>query len=108
MAERRLLPVLSTGTAVSFPGAPLTVAVTRAVSMRALDAAMRDDHVVFAVAELNGGEELKPEDPPLLARLRETRERAFGLGKVRGIDEDVLRRVLDSVREIGPFVDLVA
>jgi ATP-dependent Lon protease len=166
MAERRSLPVLSTGTAVSFPGAPLTVAVTRAVSMRALDAAMRDDHVVFAVAELNGGEELKPEDLPtigtlarvervqmgrgalqatllgqqrataleytpgemlramvlpvqeipppdaedttLLALLRETRERAFDLGKVRGIDEDVLRRVLDSVREIGPFVDLVA
>jgi hypothetical protein len=122
--------------------------------------------VVFAVAELNGGEELKPEDLPtigtlarvervqmgrgalqatllgqqrataleytpgemlramvlpvqeipppdaedttLLALLRETRERAFDLGKVRGIDEDVLRRVLDSVREIGPVVDLVA
>jgi ATP-dependent Lon protease len=166
MAERRLLPVLSTGTAVIFPGAPLTVPVTRAVSMRAIDAAMRDDHVVFAVAELDGGEELKPEDLPtigtlarvervqmgrgalqatlsgqqrataleytkgeqlqalvlpvqeipppdpddttLQALLRETRDRAFDLGKGRGIDEDVLRRVLDSVREIGPFVDLVA
>lgn len=54
MPERRTLPVLSTGTAVIFPGPPVTVAVTRAVSMRTIDEALRGDHLLFAVADLDG------------------------------------------------------
>jgi ATP-dependent Lon protease len=166
MPERRTLPVLSTGTSVIFPGPPVTVAVMRADSMRAIEAAMRHDHTLFAVAELDGAEQLRAEDLPTIgvisrvervqmgrgalqavlvgqhratcleyraqepltavvvpvqeipppdpadttftALLRETRERAIELGKGRGIDEDVIRRVLGSVPDAGPFTDLVA
>lgn len=166
MAERRTLPVLTTGTSVVFPGPPVTVAVMRAAAMRSVDVAMRADHQVFAVAELQGNEQVKTEDlpaigviarvdrvhmgrgalqavlvgqqratcleyragdpltavvmsvqeiPPLdpsdvtfAALLRETRERAVELGKGRGIDEDVIQRVLGSVPDAGPFTDLVA
>lgn len=158
--------MLSTGTSVVFPGPPVTVAVTRTASMRAVEAAMRDDHWILAVAELDGAEQLRIDDLPKLgvisrvervqmgrgalqvvltgqqrascleylereplaavvvpvqeipppdlndttfnALLRETRERALELGKGRGIDEDVIRRVLDSVPEAGAFTDLVA
>jgi ATP-dependent Lon protease len=166
MPERRTLPLLSTGTSVIFPGAPVTVAVVRADAMRAVETALRDDHIVFAVAELDGAEQLRidqlpnigvisrvervqmgrgalqavligqqratsleyradgpltavvtpvqeipppdPNDTTFMALLRETRERALELGKGRGIDEDVIRRVLDSVPEAGPFTDVVA
>lgn len=47
-------------------------------------------------------------DTTFVALLRETRERALELGKGRGIDEDVMQRVLGAVPEAGPFTDVVA
>ncbi|HWE39315.1 MAG TPA: endopeptidase La [Isosphaeraceae bacterium] len=47
-------------------------------------------------------------DPAFAALYRETRERAMELGERRGLPEEVLHNVLDSVTEPGPFADLVA
>ena len=47
-------------------------------------------------------------DPAFLALFRETRERAIDLGRRRGLEAEVLRRVLGSVTEAGPFAALVA
>jgi ATP-dependent Lon protease len=47
-------------------------------------------------------------DSTFLALFRETRERAIELGQRRGLEAEVLRRVLGSVTEAGSFADLVA
>src|SRR4051794_5397258 len=56
-------------------------------------------------------EDMKPideQDPAFAALYRETRERAMELGEKRGLPEEVLHQVLDSVTEPGRFADLVA
>src|SRR5271165_3490129 len=56
-------------------------------------------------------EEMKPineNDPAFAALYRETRERAMELGERKGLPEEVLHQVLDSVTEPGRFADLVA
>lgn len=47
-------------------------------------------------------------DAAFSALYRETRERAMELGERRGLPEEVLHNVMDSVTEPGPFADLVA
>ena len=47
-------------------------------------------------------------DPAFAALYKETRERAMELGERRGLPEEVLHQVLDSVTEPGRFADLVA
>ena len=47
-------------------------------------------------------------DPAFAALYRETRERAMELGERRGLPEEVLHQVLDSVTDPGRFADLVA
>ena len=49
-----------------------------------------------------------PEDPAFAALYRETRERAMELGERRGLPEEVLHQVMDSVTDPGRFADLVA
>jgi ATP-dependent Lon protease len=49
-----------------------------------------------------------PEDPVFLALYREARERALELGRLRGVSEEILSRVLASVSDAGSFSDLVA
>jgi ATP-dependent Lon protease len=51
---------------------------------------------------------LRESDPTFAALYREVRERAVEFGKQRGLEEDVLRQVVDSVTEPGAFADLVA
>src|SRR5687767_10063232 len=56
-------------------------------------------------------EEMVPldlEDPAFTALQKETRERAAELGERRGLPEEVVHQVLDSVTEPGKFADLVA
>ncbi len=56
-------------------------------------------------------EEMKPtseEDPAFVALHKELRDRAAELGERRGLPEDVVHQVLDSVTEPGKFADLVA
>jgi ATP-dependent Lon protease len=47
-------------------------------------------------------------DPAFEALHKETRERAAELGERRGLPEEVVHQVLDSVTEPGKFADLVA
>jgi ATP-dependent Lon protease len=166
MAERRVLPVLPTGATVVFPGPPMTLGMTGAGAMQSVDAAMRADHQIFCVGQLDAEQEARPDNlhtmgviarvermqvgissiqvvlsgqqrataldyrpgeplravalpvqeipPPdpsdttFLALLRETHERSIELGSARGIAEDVLRKVLETVPEPGPFTDLIA
>jgi ATP-dependent Lon protease len=51
---------------------------------------------------------LRQADPAFAALYREVRERAVEFGKQRGLAEEALRQVVDSVSEPGPFADLVA
>jgi ATP-dependent Lon protease len=167
MAERLTLPVLPVRGTVIFPGATVPITVGRPGTLRAIEAALKRDGLVFAVAQrdpadeptpdqlysmgliarlgqvqrglggvqllLNGEqraravhyhptetyleavvlpvEELKPlneNDPAFAALYKETRERAIELGERRGMSEEVLHHVLDSVTDPGQFADLVA
>jgi ATP-dependent Lon protease len=51
---------------------------------------------------------LDPRDPAFSALHKETRERAAELGEKRGLPEEVVHQVLDSVDDPGRFADLVA
>ncbi|MFL5561965.1 MAG: endopeptidase La [Gemmatimonadaceae bacterium] len=61
--------------------------------------------VVMAVDELGP---LDENDAAFTALHKETRERAAELGERRGLPEEVVHQVLDSVTEAGKFTDLVA
>ncbi|HWJ22228.1 MAG TPA: endopeptidase La, partial [Gemmatimonadaceae bacterium] len=61
--------------------------------------------VVMPVDEM---EPVNEQDPAFVALHKETRERAAELGERRGLPEEVVHQVLDSVTEPGRFADLVA
>jgi len=61
--------------------------------------------VVMPVEELGP---LDENDAAFTALHKETRERAAELGERRGLPEEVVHQVLDSVTEAGKFTDLVA
>jgi ATP-dependent Lon protease len=65
----------------------------------------------FLSAVIVPAEEMAPQtenDPAFNALQKETRERAAELGERRGLPEEVVHQVLDSVTEPGRFADLVA
>jgi ATP-dependent Lon protease len=167
MAQRQTLPVLPLRGTVIFPGLTQPIAAGRPSTLRAIEAALKGDRLVFAVAQRDnseeptadilysmgviarigqiqrglGGvqlllqgeqratalqystaegylsavivpaEEMNPQtenDPAFNALQKETRERAAELGERRGLPEEVVHQVLDSVTEPGRFADLVA
>jgi ATP-dependent Lon protease len=167
MAQRQTLPVLPLRGTVIFPGLTQPIAAGRPSTLRAIEAALKGDRLVFAVAQRDnteeptadilysmgviarigqiqrglGGvqlllqgeqratalqystadgylsavtvpaEEMTPQtenDPAFNALQKETRERAAELGERRGLPEEVVHQVLDSVTEPGRFADLVA
>jgi len=61
--------------------------------------------VTVPVEEMNP---LDEHDPAFEALHKEARERAAELGEKRGLPEEVVHQVLDSVTESGKFADLVA
>src|ERR1043166_87993 len=61
--------------------------------------------VVMPVEEMNP---LNEQDAAFIALHKELRDRAAELGEKRGLPEDVVHQVLDSVTEAGKFADLVA
>jgi ATP-dependent Lon protease len=61
--------------------------------------------VVMATEEMSP---LNDHDPAFEALHKEIRERAAELGERRGLPEEVVHQVLDSVTEPGKFADLVA
>jgi len=167
MAERQTLPVLPLRGMVIFPGLTVPIGVGRPGTLHAIEAALKGNREVFAVAQrenvdepsteqlytmgvigkigqvqrglggmqlllqgerratvlnYHAGEEFLAADlmpleevPPLDEKdaafaglYKETRERAMELGERRGLPEEVLHQVLESVTEPGRFADLVA
>lgn len=167
MSERQTLPVLPLRGTVIFPGITTPIAAGRPGTLRAIEAALKGDRIVFAVAQKDNTESpasdvlynmgviarigqvqrglggvqlllqgeqratalqyneadghlqavvlptddltpLDPSDAAFEALHKETRERAAELGEKRGLPEEVLHQVLDSVTEPGRFADLVA
>ena len=167
MAQRLTLPVLPLRGTVIFPGLTAPIAAGRPGTLRAIEAALKADRLVFAVAQRDNADEPNPDilysmgviarigqvqrglggvqlllqgeqraaalqytmtdnylsavvvpseemnpidehDPAFEALHRETRERAAELGEKRGLPEEVVHQVLDSVTDPGRFADLVA
>src|SRR6476469_1105834 len=167
MAQRQTIPVLPLRGTVIFPGLTAPIAAGRPGTLRAIEAALKGDRLVFAVAQRDntdeptsdilysmgviarigqiqrglGGvqlllqgeqratalqytttdnylaavslpvDEMNPvddHDPAFEALHKEIRERAAELGERRGLPEEVVHQVLDSVTEPGKFADLVA
>ncbi|HEY7894099.1 MAG TPA: endopeptidase La [Gemmatimonadaceae bacterium] len=167
MAQRQTLPVLPLRGTVIFPGLTQPIAAGRPGTLRAIEAALKADRLVFAVAQRDNTDEPSPEilysmgviarigqvqrglggvqlllqgeqratalqytttdnylaavvvpvdemnpldehDPAFEALHKEARERAAELGEKRGLPEEVVHQVLDSVTESGKFADLVA
>lgn len=161
------MPVLPLRGTVIFPGLTMPIAAGRPGTLRAIEAALKNDRLIFAVAQRDNTEEPNPEilysmgviarigqiqrglggvqlllqgeqratslqystsegylsavvvpaeemvpldleDPAFTALQKETRERAAELGERRGLPEEVVHQVLDSVTEPGKFADLVA
>ncbi|MDQ6828030.1 MAG: endopeptidase La [Gemmatimonadota bacterium] len=167
MATRQTLPVLPLRGTMIFPGLTQPIAAGRPGTLRAIEAALKGERLVFAVAQRDNTDEPTPDilysmgviakigqvqrglggvqlllqgeqratalqytttdnylsaivmpveemnpiddhDPAFEALNRETRERAAELGEKRGLPEEVVHQVLDSVEEPGKFADLVA
>ncbi len=167
MAQRQTLPVLPLRGTVIFPGVTQPIAAGRPGTLRAIEAALKEERVVFAVAQRDNSDEPSSENlytTGVIARIgqiqrglggvqlllqgeqratalqytttegylqavtieaeemlpldetdaafealhKETRERAAELGERRGLPEEVVHQVLDSVTEPGKFADLVA
>jgi ATP-dependent Lon protease len=167
MAQRQTLPVLPLRGTVIFPGLTAPIAAGRPGTLRAIEAALKGDRLVFAVAQRDNTDEPKPDilysmgvvarigqiqrglggvqlllqgeqratalqytnkegflsaiampaeemtplneaDPAFIALEKETRERAAELGEKRGLPEEVVHQVLESVTDPGRFADLVA
>src|SRR5687767_2816816 len=167
MAQRQTLPVLPLRGTVIFPGLTAPIAAGRPGTLRAIEAALKSDRLVFAVAQRDNTDEPTPDilysmgviarigqiqrglggvqlllqgeqratslqystsegyltsvvmpveemnplnenDPAFEALHKEIRERAAELGERRGLPEEVVHQVLDSVEDPGRFSDLVA
>src|SRR5687767_8314838 len=167
MSQRQTLPVLPLRGTVIFPGLTQPIAAGRPSTLRAIEAALKGDRLVFAVAQRDNSEEptadilysmgviarigqiqrglggvqlllqgeqratalqystadgylsavivpaeemtpVSENDPAFTALQKETRERAAELGERRGLPEEVVHQVLDSVEDPGRFSDLVA
>src|SRR5687768_4330248 len=167
MAQRQTIPVLPLRGTVIFPGLTAPIAAGRPGTLRAIEAALKGDRLVFAVAQRDNTDEPAPEilysmgviarigqiqrglggvqlllqgeqratslqytqgdgflsavvmpteemapisesDAAFEALHKEARERAAELGEKRGLPEEVVHQVLDSVEDPGRFADLVA
>ena len=74
----------------------------------ALQYSTHDGHLQAVVIPAEEMLPLDEKDPAFEALHKETRERAAELGERRGLPEEVVHQVLDSVTDSGKFSDLVA
>jgi ATP-dependent Lon protease len=74
----------------------------------ALQYSTTEGHLTAVVIPADEMLPLNPRDPAFEALHKETRERAAELGERRGLPEEVVHQVLDSVEDAGKFSDLVA
>ncbi len=61
MAERRTLPVLPLRGTVIFPGITVPIGVGRPGTLRAIETALKGDHLIFTVAQRENVDEPAPE-----------------------------------------------
>src|SRR6188474_1482670 len=61
MATRQTLPVLPLRGTVIFPGLTMPIAAGRPGTLRAIEAALKNDRLIFAVAQRDNTEEPNPE-----------------------------------------------
>jgi len=78
---------------------------TRAV---ALDYETDGDMIRARVMPVKSMAPVRPDDPSFAALYKELRQRAVEFGKQRGLSQEVLENVLDSIQEPGQLADLVA
>jgi ATP-dependent Lon protease len=74
----------------------------------ALHYAEQDGHLTAVIVPAEEMTPLDVKDPAFTALHKEARERAAELGEKRGLPEEVVHQVLDSVEDAGRFADLVA
>jgi ATP-dependent Lon protease len=74
----------------------------------ALQYTTTEGYLSAVVAQIEEQTPLDEKDPAFQALYKEIRERAGELGERRGLPEEVVHQVLDSVTEPGRFADLVA
>ncbi|WP_353266044.1 endopeptidase La [Gemmatimonas sp.] len=74
----------------------------------ALHYAEQDGHLTAVIVPAEEMTPLDLKDPAFTALHKEARERAAELGEKRGLPEEVVHQVLDSVEDAGRFSDLVA
>ncbi len=74
----------------------------------ALQYTTTDNYLAAVVVPVEEMTPLDEHDPAFEALHKEARERAAELGERRGLPEEVVHQVLDSVTESGKFADLVA
>ena len=80
MAQRMTLPVLPLRGTVIFPGLSAPIAAGRPGTLRAVDAAMKGDRLVFAVAQRDNADEPTPDilySMGVIARIGQA-QRGFG------------------------------
>src|SRR5262245_19594074 len=88
------LPILPMRGAVMFPGANVPIAATRAISLRAIEAAMRDpEHLVFAVTQRDEGDDVTAENLHAMGTVAKLGAIQRGMGGVRVVLEGVERAV---------------
>src|SRR6185503_7668040 len=80
----KTLPVIPLRSAVLFPGANLPITAGRPQTLKAIEAVLRDpDHLVFAVAQLDDGEEVGPSNLSTMGTIATVTAVQRGLGGVR-------------------------
>jgi len=66
------------------------------------------DHMNAVVLKVQDVPPPQADDPTFVALFKETRVRAVELGKRKGVPDTIAARVVEDVKEPGPFADLVA
>src|SRR6476620_3830037 len=116
MSERQILPVLPLRGTVIFPGLTVPISVGREASVRAVEAAMKGDHRIFAVAQREDVEKPSPKVlyvMGVIARITQIQRTPTGAqlliegeGRATALeyrpDEDFMRVVALPVREVPP------
>jgi ATP-dependent Lon protease len=80
----KTLPIIPLRSAVLFPGASLPITAGRPQTLKAIEAVLRDpDHLVFAVAQRDDGEEVTPANLATMGTIASVTAVQRGLGGVR-------------------------
>ena len=83
MAQRQTLPVLPLRGTVIFPGLTAPIAAGRPGTLRAIEAALKGDRLVFAVAQRDNADEPTPENLYSMGVIARIGQVQRGLGGVQ-------------------------